>query len=67
MTEQPQGWRVVVIANVLPIAEPLIETVRGMGHDVVAWLMHEAPGVPRPAAAALGRDERQDGAAGHRT
>ena len=43
MTEQPQGWRVVVIANVLPIVEPLIETVRGMGHDVVAWVMQRRP------------------------
>ena len=31
MGEQPTGWRVVVIAIVLPIAEPLIETVRGDG------------------------------------
>src|SRR6476469_2302395 len=43
MAGQPQGWRVVVIANVLPIAEPLIQTVRGMGHDVVAWLMQRRP------------------------
>ena len=43
MAEQPQGWRVVVIANVLPIVEPLIETVRGMGHDVVAWMMQRRP------------------------
>jgi methionyl-tRNA formyltransferase len=34
---------VVVIANVLPIVEPLIETVRGMGHDVVAWVMQRRP------------------------
>jgi methionyl-tRNA formyltransferase len=43
MVVQPRGWRVVVIANVLPIVEPLIETVRGMGHDVVAWLMQRRP------------------------
>jgi methionyl-tRNA formyltransferase len=43
MAEQPQGWRVVVIANVLPIAEPLIETVRGMGHDVVGWMIQRNP------------------------
>ena len=43
MAGQPQGWRVVVIANVLPIVEPMIETVRGMGHDVVAWLMQRRP------------------------
>ena len=33
----------VVIANVLPVAEPLIEAVRGMGHDVVAWLIQRRP------------------------
>ena len=38
MTE-PKGWRVVVIAAVLPVAAPVIEYVREMGHDVVAWLM----------------------------
>jgi methionyl-tRNA formyltransferase len=43
MAEQPQGWRVVVIANVLPIAEPLIARVGEMGHDVVAWLMQRRP------------------------
>ena len=43
MAEQLQGWRVVVMANVLPIVEPLIETVRGMGHDVVAWIMQRRP------------------------
>ena len=43
MAEQPTGWRVVVIAVVLPIAEPLIQTVREMGHDVVAWLMPRRP------------------------
>ena len=43
MAEQPTGWRVVVIANVLPIAEPLIERVREMGHDVVAWITARRP------------------------
>ena len=43
MAEQPTGWRVVVIAVVLPIAEQLIETVREMGHDVVAWLLPRRP------------------------
>jgi hypothetical protein len=38
MAEQPEVWRVVVIAVVLPIAQPVIEPVRAMGHDVVAWL-----------------------------
>ena len=43
MAEQPTGWRVVVIAVVLPIAEPLIATVNAMGHDVVAWLTSRRP------------------------
>ena len=64
MAEQPQGWRIVVIANVLPIVEALIEQLREMGHDVVAWLMHEAPGVPstcrrRPGARRATRRRRR--------
>jgi methionyl-tRNA formyltransferase len=50
MTE-PKGWRVVVIAAVQPVAEPLIERIREMGHDVVAWLMPRRPaevGQPPP-------------------
>jgi methionyl-tRNA formyltransferase len=43
MPEQPTGWRVVVIALVLPIAEQLIERTREMGHDVVAWLVPRRP------------------------
>ena len=43
MAEQPQGWRIVVIANVLPIAEALIGHLGEMGHDVVAWLMTRRP------------------------
>src|SRR5262245_6226980 len=43
MAEQPQGWRVVMIAIVLPIAEPMIEAVRQMGHDVVAWVLPRRP------------------------
>jgi methionyl-tRNA formyltransferase len=43
MAEQPQGWRIVVIANVLPLAEPLIARLREMGHDVVAWVMQRRP------------------------
>ena len=42
MTE-PKGWRVVVIAAVLPDAAPVIEYVRELGHDVVAWLMARQP------------------------
>jgi methionyl-tRNA formyltransferase len=43
MAKQPTGWRVVVIAMVQPIAEPLIERLREMGHDVVAWMMARRP------------------------
>ena len=43
MTEAPKGWRVVVIAAVLPDAAPVIEYVREMGHDVVAWLIARRP------------------------
>ena len=43
MPEQPQGWRIVVIANVMPIAEPLIAQLRELGHDVVAWLLQRRP------------------------
>ena len=43
MSEQPQGLRVVMIAVVLPIAEAMIAAVRGMGHDVVAWVLPRRP------------------------
>ena len=43
MTEQPTGWRVVVIAASRPVAEALIDYVRGMEHDVVAWLTARRP------------------------
>ena len=43
MTQQPQGWRIVVLANVLPLADPLIARLGEMGHDVVAWLMQRRP------------------------
>jgi methionyl-tRNA formyltransferase len=43
MGESPTGWRVVVIAVVLPIAEQVIAAVRGMGHDVVAWVLPRRP------------------------
>jgi len=43
MAEQPTGWRIVVFAGVLPIAEPMIEFLRGMGHDVVAWMFPRRP------------------------
>jgi methionyl-tRNA formyltransferase len=43
MSEQPLGWRVVVIAVVLPIAQPLVETVRALGHDVVGFVTPRRP------------------------
>src|SRR5438876_550715 len=51
MAELPQGWRVVVIANVMPIAEALIAQLEEMGHDVVAWMMqrrHRPRELPPP-------------------
>jgi methionyl-tRNA formyltransferase len=45
MAEQSTGWRVVVIAIVLPIAEALIAAVNEMGHDVVAWLLPRRPSI----------------------
>ncbi len=46
MGEQPTGWRVVVIAVVLPIAEQVIAAVRELEHDVVAWLLPRRPHDP---------------------
>jgi methionyl-tRNA formyltransferase len=43
MNELAQGGRVVVIAVVLPIAQPLVEAVRAMGHDVVGWVTARRP------------------------
>ena len=43
MGESPIGWRVVVIAVVLPIADPVIAALREMGHDVVAWVLPRRP------------------------
>jgi methionyl-tRNA formyltransferase len=37
--ETPTGWRIVVISAVLPVAEPLIATLRELGHEPVAWLL----------------------------
>jgi methionyl-tRNA formyltransferase len=37
--ETPEGWRIVVISAVLPVAEPLIAYLREVGHEPIAWLM----------------------------
>lgn len=38
-TEAPRGWRIAIISAVLPVAEPLIEHLRELAHEPVAWLM----------------------------
>ncbi|TML17602.1 MAG: methionyl-tRNA formyltransferase [Actinobacteria bacterium] len=43
MADEPEGWRVVVIAVVLPVAQPVIEAIRAMGHDVVGWVLARRP------------------------
>jgi methionyl-tRNA formyltransferase len=40
--------RVAIISNVLPVVEPLVEVLRGMGHDPIAWLMGRRPNDGRP-------------------
>ena len=42
------GRRVAIISNVLPVVEPLVDVVRDMGHDPVAWLMSRRPDDGRP-------------------
>jgi methionyl-tRNA formyltransferase len=42
-TDQPKGWRIVVISAVLPVAEPLITYLQEMGHDVIAWMFQRRP------------------------
>ena len=37
--EARQGWRIVIISQVLPIVEPLVPYLRELGHEPVAWLM----------------------------
>jgi methionyl-tRNA formyltransferase len=33
------GWRIVIIAQVLPIVEPLVPYLRELGHEPIGWLM----------------------------
>jgi methionyl-tRNA formyltransferase len=35
--------RVAIISNVLPVVGPLVDVLRGMGHDPIAWLMARRP------------------------
>jgi methionyl-tRNA formyltransferase len=35
--------RIGLISNVLPVVEPLVATLRDMGHEPVAWLMSRRP------------------------
>jgi methionyl-tRNA formyltransferase len=42
------GLRVAIISNVLPVVDPLVEVVRDLGHDPVAWLMARRPNDGRP-------------------
>jgi methionyl-tRNA formyltransferase len=42
------GRRVAIISNVLPVVEPLVEVLRDMGHEPVAWLMARRPDHGRP-------------------
>ena len=37
------GHRIGLIANVLPVVDPLVGTLRELGHEPVAWLMSRKP------------------------
>src|ERR687896_1004357 len=37
-------WRIAIISNVLPVVDPLVATLRDLGHEPVAWLMSRRPG-----------------------
>jgi methionyl-tRNA formyltransferase len=39
----PGPWRIALISNVLPVVEPLVGTLRELGHEPVAWLMSRRP------------------------
>ena len=58
------GHRIGVIANVHPVAVPLIETLRELGHEPVAWLMQRRPGAaelpPPPWGDVSDRNAPQD-------
>ena len=37
------GHRIGLIANILPVVDPLVGTLRELGHEPVAWLMSRKP------------------------
>jgi methionyl-tRNA formyltransferase len=37
------GHRIGIIANILPVVDPLVGTLRDLGHEPVAWLMSRKP------------------------
>jgi methionyl-tRNA formyltransferase len=37
------GHRIGIIANILPVVDPLVGTLRELGHEPVAWLMSRKP------------------------
>jgi methionyl-tRNA formyltransferase len=37
------GHRIGIISNVLPVVDPLVETLSELGHEPVAWLMSRKP------------------------
>jgi methionyl-tRNA formyltransferase len=37
--ETPKGWRIAIISMVPPVTVPLIEHLRELGHEPVAWLV----------------------------
>jgi methionyl-tRNA formyltransferase len=39
----PGPWRIAIISNVFPVIDPLVGTLRDMGHEPVAWLMSRKP------------------------
>jgi methionyl-tRNA formyltransferase len=36
-------WRIALISNVFPVVDPLVGTLRDLGHEPVAWLMSRRP------------------------
>ena len=36
-------WRIALISNIFPVIDPLVRTLRDLGHEPVAWLMSRKP------------------------